>query len=115
MLEHLLATPFLYSFGRQGVLVFVIMPTIIAAGLYFSGQKFNLAFLKYIGFAVLAAGIALGVYSIIKLQDPLYASYYDLTQRSEMLHYAILVMPVLGTIGFIVLEIIFRRNVDSRL
>lgn len=108
-------TPVIFWFGRQGALLWVVGPALLAVVLYFLGRKFNLAPLRYAAFLPLLLGLGIGIQSVSVMNDPIFSDYHDVTGRQRMIFIAVVVAPILAAVGLFVAEKSKARQVSSRL
>ena len=112
---ELYATPILFWFGPQGIIIWVVAPAFFAVVVYFIGRFFRIPAIKFAAAIPLLAGIIAGVMGCLDLNDPVYTSFYDVSDKRRILHFATLIMPILVGIGLFLHNFINERKVASRL
>lgn len=106
---------FPYNFGRQGLIAYVLGPMVLGVLIYIAALGLRRPEWRWICMAPLVIGAALGAVSINRmLTDPLYRAYWDITTNQTILHWGMLIAPILAAGGLFAYDMVSRRNLESQ-
>lgn len=100
-------------FGPQLMPLWIVIPGVVSAGLFYAGKYFNVRMLRLCAFIPLIIGLLVGVSGIMQLGDILYRDFNDITPKREIVHYAVAAVPFLAILGLAFIEFV-KTNPKQR-
>ena len=90
--------------SRIGIIALCIFPTVIALAAFAYMRRADASSwvyrFRWLAAIPLLAGIGIGIQKVALVNDFLYRAYYLVGQKMILMHYAVLVVPILGAIVF---------------
>lgn len=106
---------FPYNFGRQGLMAYVVGPLVLGVLIYITALGLRRPEWRWLSLVPLVIGAGLGAVSINRLlTDPLYRAYWDITTNQTILHWGMLIAPILGAGGLLAYDLVSRRSLESQ-
>lgn len=88
---------------RVGIIALSIIPTAIGLSLFAYMRRADVssaAFrMRWLSVVPILVGIGLGIQKVAQVNDFLYRAYHLIGQKMIIMHYAVLVVPILGVIA----------------
>ena len=102
-------------FGKNTPLIFAVLPSMIAVGIFLGVRKSSNTIVKLLPYIPLVVGIFLGGVAYFLMADTVYMAAYPPGPRTAMIFRAVPIIPILVGIGFFVYNKMSSRTIDSNL
>ena len=109
------STPLIFSFGPQGMPLWVVGPSFIGIAIFFLGRKLRVPAIKWAGLLPLLFGLFVGINASIEMGNALYSDYWDMNSKRRMMHVATAIVPLVSMIGMAVFDKLTAKAASSRL
>lgn len=100
----------LNMFSRKGMMIWVLVPSLLGIGVYFLFRRLQLFPLRWLGVLPILFGIIMGIGAVSLVSDVLYRDYYFVRQTFMLVHWAVLIVPILALASLFVFEFLWKKS-----